>query len=79
MINIDKLHSDLKSGVATVTFTKINGDVRVMRCTLKEDMLPVVEHTQESRKFSDEATRVYDLDKQAWRSFRNDSVKDWTT
>jgi hypothetical protein len=28
----------------TVTFTKVNGETRVMPCTLKEDVVPKVEH-----------------------------------
>ena len=28
----------------TVTFTKVNGETRVMPCTLREDVIPAVEH-----------------------------------
>lgn len=78
-MNIDDLHIALKTDVCKVTFTKLNGEQRVMNCTLNYDLLPQHEQKVEStRKYSDETTRVFDVDKQAWRSFRNDSVKDWT-
>ena len=33
----------LKNNLCTVTFTKVNGETRVMPCTLKEDVVPTVE------------------------------------
>jgi len=78
-MNIEELRESLSKGVCTVKFTKVSGEERIMKCTTNYDLLPQHEQkTESTRKFSDEATRVYDLEKQAWRSFRNDSVKDWT-
>ncbi len=66
----------LKKEVTTVTFTKANGDERVMVCTLIEGMLPKVEVKEGARKVAVnlEVIRVYDLDAKGWRSFRVDSV-----
>lgn len=66
----------LFQGEATVTFTKKDGTQRVMRCTLKPELLPaqpVTENKQE-RKKSDKTIAVYDLDAGGWRSFTIESV-----
>jgi len=61
----------------TVTFTKKDGTERVMNCTLKPELLPeakpVVEG-KEPRKESTTSIRVYDLEKQEWRSFTTKNV-----
>jgi len=73
------LKSCLQTSVCTVTFTKKNGDDRVMKCTLDEQYFPVVqkEATEVApvRQKSNEALSVYDVDAQGWRSFRYDSIK----
>ena len=62
-----------------VTFTKQDGTERVMNCTLKPELLPVVEvkPLQEGklpRKESTTSIRVYDLEKSEWRSFTTKNV-----
>ena len=66
----DKLHA---SNV-NVTFTKVNGEMRVMKCTLQENVVPAFE-SKGVKKENDNVLSVWDLDKSAWRSFRVDSVK----
>lgn len=66
-----------ENSIVTVTFTKKNGDERVMHCTthlseINEDDHPV----GSERPQNDEVMKVYDLEKQAWRSFRFDSIID---
>ena len=63
----------------TVTFTKVDGSVRVMNCTLKPELLPVVEvkplqEGKTPRKESTTSIRVYDLEKSEWRSFTTKNV-----
>jgi hypothetical protein len=67
----------LKHGPAKVTFTKTDGTERVMNCTLEADKLPKVEIKEGAtpRKESNTSLRVFDLDKNAWRSFTIKSVK----
>jgi hypothetical protein len=69
----------LRHNIVTVTFTKVNGDERVMKCTLRSERSPnaptqngelVVEQKQSSNNVS-----VWDVDSQGWRSFRVASVK----
>ena len=64
---------------ATITFTKVDGTERVMKCTLEPTKLPVVELKEgaKPRKHSDstKALRVFDLEKNEWRSFTLKKVK----
>ncbi len=62
---------------ATITFTKKDGTERVMNCTLRGDMLPVVEIKEDKapRKQNDSVLSVYDIDAQGWRSFTINAVK----
>ena len=59
----------------TVTFTKVNGETRVMPCTLKEDVIPKVE-PKGTKKPNEAVVSVWCLDKREWRSFRVDNVVD---
>lgn len=70
----------LKENVVEVTFTKLNGDERVMPCTLKEDMLPPAKKdeplTQKKvREISDKVVAVWAIESKGFRSFRYDRVK----
>jgi len=70
----------LQKGQVTVTFTKIDtGDVRVMPCTLNPEMLKANGVNSEINYSSNsmEAFPVWSLDKNAWRSFRLDTVEGW--
>ena len=67
----------LKVSPVTVTFTKKDGTERVMKCTLEESQLPKVELKEDTqpRKESTTSMRVFDLEKNEWRSFVIKSVK----
>ena len=71
------LSGTLRCGPATITFTKIDGTERVMKCTLEEDKLPKVELKEgaKPRKESTTSMRVFDLEKNEWRSFTIKKVK----
>jgi len=64
---------------ATITFTKVDGTERVMKCTLEPTKLPVVELKEDAkpRKVSEstKALRVFDLEKNEWRSFTIKNIK----
>ena len=74
----------LRIGVCTVTFTKVNGDTRVMKCTLNDTFIPMndrVTHSTsnvtpevEPQGLTKEVIRVFDVEAIGWRSFRVDSV-----
>lgn len=71
------LNQMLRIGPATITFTKADGTDRVMKCTLEEDKLPKVEIKEgaKPRKESTTSIRVFDLEKNEWRSFTIKKVK----
>jgi hypothetical protein len=62
-----------------VTFTKVDGSVRVMRCTLKPDLLPEDYQSHNGNVLTEgdgdhQRISVFDLDVSDWRSFRFDSL-----
>ena len=58
-----------------VTFTKKDGSTRKLRCTLNQTRIPRKAGNQETtRAASTESIPVWDLEANAWRSFRWDSV-----
>ena len=70
------LKNELQSKTAEVTFTKLNGDVRVMTCTLNPELLPakVVTEGEEEKpartiKNPNNSLPVYDINAEGWRSF----------
>ena len=67
------LISLLEQSPVEVVFTKKDGTERTMKCTLMEKFLP--ETVGSDRPRNDETLAVYDLEKDGWRSFRWDSVK----
>jgi hypothetical protein len=74
MWTMESISQHLKENVVEVIFAKVNGDERVMRCTLMREYLP--EQTDiEERAPRKDAVAVWDLEKGAWRSFRVDSIK----
>ena len=78
-----KLHEWLKgmlaSSEATITFTKLDGTERVMKCTLEPGKLPVVELKEGAKPrketTSTKALRVFDLEKNEWRAFTIKNIK----
>ena len=80
MYERESIVSDLRKNVLEVTFTKVNGDQRVMRCTLDPRYMPPKmesENVQEANKYNREnpdVIAVWDIQNNGWRSFRVDSV-----
>lgn len=70
----DEMLTELRQRVCNVRFTKANGEQRDMYCTLSnipEDKQPKgVKKAQPN----DETIRVFDVNKQQWRSFKVDRV-----
>jgi len=82
----DWVKSLLNKQEITVSFTKADGTDRDMRCTLNWELIPaqpttgsvdgIVKESRAPRKEADPAViKVYDLEAQAWRSFRMDRLK----
>jgi hypothetical protein len=78
-IGKDWLKSVLRDGVTIVKFQKNDGTERVMKCTLKRDLVPqepIVEGAiKKTKTHSPDVLPVYDVEVNGWRSFRWDSIK----
>jgi hypothetical protein len=73
------LKFQLEQNVLVVDFTKLNGDKRVMTCTLREDMKPRATKDdamsqKKVREISDAVVSVWDVNAKGWRSFRYERV-----
>lgn len=71
------LRKVLIDSIATITFVKVNGEERVMKCTLQEQFLPTqvdLEEAIQKKKPNDETMSVWDLEARAWRSFRVENL-----
>jgi len=71
--NREELVTMLNEGICEVTFTKVNGEIRVMPCTLQADLLPVigVDKLKEDRRPANlDILSAWCTDKKEWRSFR---------
>lgn len=81
MIDRSDILSSLHEGVCEVTFEKTNGELRIMSCTLRQDMIPFVPQEEGEKKRTktpnEEVQPVYDVKAPGWRSFRWDSVKEF--
>ena len=80
MYDRDTVLKDLRNHVLEVTFTKVDGSSRVMRCTLMPAHLPesyktdMNEETDFHQKNPD-VIACWDIQNGGWRSFRIDSVQ----
>ena len=77
----DDVLRDLRENVCEVYFTKVDGNKRKMRCSLKPEALPdsyaLTEEAKE-REFHEtnkDIIRCWDLEANGWRSFRIDSIE----
>jgi hypothetical protein len=74
-----ELMKKLAEGVTTVKFTKKDGSDRVMVCTRSPNLIPTefqpkTSETEETTEVSDNI-RVFDVEKQGWRSFNFATLK----
>lgn len=78
----DKLKTTLSENVCIVDFTKVNGENRLMKCTLVADQIPetpVASDGEFSPKPVNEAVvAAWDLEANGWRSFRVENVNSIT-
>lgn len=74
------LVKNLKARTATITFTKMDGTERVMRCTLIQSYLPpkteIDEILEEAMpvKGNPQVLAVWDIEKNEWRSMRIERI-----
>ncbi len=81
----ETLIQELKNSTAIITFVKKDGGERKMVCTLDIEQMPKiepkpsVESDKKPRASNPEVLPVFDIEAQAWRSFRLDSIKNVET
>jgi hypothetical protein len=82
MFDKDTIKEKLRAGNCTVVFTKADGTERSMLCTLQENSIPHQTNTNDPIDFpkkvkqpNPDVLAVWDIEKQAWRSFRYDAIK----
>lgn len=72
-MDTEQLKSALNQRVVTVTFTKVNGEERIMDCTTNLQLVPPSGWPQGKVELSEESKqktiRVYDVKAHGWRSF----------
>jgi glutaredoxin 3 len=79
----DPVEAALNEGLTlSVVFTKADGSERTMLCTkdpliISERYTPEEKKTDRTYKEPEGVARVFDLEKNEWRSFRYDSVKSY--
>jgi len=65
----------LHNGIINVEFTKIDGSIRSMKCTLMEEFITkYINKTDTKKQVKEDIFVVWDLDKNDWRSFKYDSI-----
>jgi hypothetical protein len=82
------LNSLLRSSVVTIEFLKSDNSLRVMRGTLKYELIPTdkypstnttvddgIRESIEVKRNNEDLQTIFDLDKGEWRSFRYDRLK----
>jgi hypothetical protein len=76
-ITREQLSELLHTGECVIEFTKINGELRTMPCTLKAELIPPMPvkvlaegQTPKVKKENPDVMSVWCLDKKEWRSFR---------
>jgi hypothetical protein len=74
-ITTAELKDQLRNAIMKITFTKVDGSTRIMNATLQESYLPKTEAPGATKPAPDNLVRVWDLDKQDWRSVRVDRIQ----
>ena len=76
-MNTDMILNILHEGKCLVKFTKVDGTIRDLLCTLRKEDLPLDDRDvpDVAKRFTPEGlVACWDLEAAAWRSFKVDSV-----
>jgi hypothetical protein len=74
----DEMKQALAKGVCTVVFQKLNGEERTMHCTSNTEFMPEDKRPRAAVNGREDVIAAFDVAKKDWRSFRVDSVKEFT-
>lgn len=79
----EAIKNKLRENICKVSFTKSNGTNRVMNCTLNESFIDAEnsgsKETTKKKKQNPDVLPVWDVDNEGWRSFRWDSLIDFSS
>ncbi len=74
--NLEYVRCIMRAQTATVTFTKNNGERRIMECTLNLDKIPPSMWPKGTiSESSSDQVRVFDVNARGWRSFNFKNVE----
>lgn len=71
----EDLIKQLREETLIVTFTKLDGDERIMTCTKSFDVIPESQRPKTDKESKPGTVTVWDVNANSWRSFRYDRVK----
>lgn len=71
---IDQVKRNLSRRVMEIVFTKKDGTVRTMHCTTCPHIIPVDKAPKNTFSVNEDIQRVFDVDKEEWRSFYWNSI-----
>jgi len=74
-MNKIEMKEALQQNICNVTFTKVTGESRTMKCTLVVKEIPQAAPSARTKTVIEEdVLAVYDVDKAGWRSFKPSKV-----
>jgi len=75
----EEMINELREKNCRVIFKKVNGEERDMQCTLINDVLPLrVSDPKKERPVNENTIVAFDINKEAYRSFRVENVISFT-
>jgi len=83
MVSREEIMEGLRTSKCRLVFRKLDGSVRDMYCTLQPEYIAPTEHNRVNESVykgsqnNSLAIPVWDLEKDAWRSFRVDRILDF--
>jgi WYL_2, Sm-like SH3 beta-barrel fold len=76
-MNYEEILTLLQNNDCEVTFTKVDGSVRIMPCTLRAEAVPAkLTESKRTKAKNESVINAWCLDKLEWRSFRVANVTD---
>lgn len=78
--DIKDFKNALKNGVVYFEYVKKDGTIREAKGTTNVDLIPESANSTSTRKYTpnENVTKYYDLEKEGWRSFNNESFRSFT-
>lgn len=79
VLDFTMLENQLTHGKVKIEFIKTDGTYRIMICTKSSLLIkkPFVQSSRIIRNKSENILRVFDLEKNEWRSMRKDRIIQW--